>query len=328
MASIRQRDGRWQARVTRKGYPQQVRSFGTRGDAARWAREVELEMDRGAFRSQSDIDQQPLRAVLDRYLIQVTPLKRGAADEAIRIRALRRSALASHTLQTLTPAHVASFRDQRLREVAAGAVIRDLSLLSSVINHARREWGATTSNACQLVRRPQAPEGRSRVLTSGEEQKLLAALAPIGRRSPLMGPLVTLALETAMRRGELLALTWTQVDLDRQTASLVMTKNGTRRIVPLSRRAVDVLSKLQPCSQGSIIFPIKPAAVHKAFQRACARAGLTDLRFHDLRHSAATRMSEKLPNVLELAAVTGHRTVQMLKRYFHPDPAALAAKLG
>lgn len=329
MASIRQRAGRWQARIARKGYPQEVKSFSTRAEAARWAREIELAMDQGIHRGHGDADRLPLKDLLDRYLQQVTPAKRGAEDEAIRVRALQRSRLASFTLETLTASDIAAFRDQRLATVGAATVIRDLALLSSVINHARREWGAAAPNPCALVRRPRAPAGRSRLLTSDEQARLLDELAPRGRRNPLMLPLVLLALETAMRRGELLALQWKHVNLDQRVAQLEITKNGHARAVPLSSRAVEVLAALKTRhTADSRVFPIDAAAVHAAFRKACVRAGVEDLHFHDLRHCAATRMADKLSNVLELAAVTGHRTIQMLKRYYHPSATALAAKLG
>lgn len=329
MASIRQRAGKWQARITRKGYPQEVKSFSSRADAARWAREVELAMDRGSFHGVGDADRIPLRELMSRYLLQVTPTKRGAKDEAIRLRALQRTRLASFTLETLTVSEIAAFRDQRLTTVRAGAVIRDLSLLSSVINHARREWGATAENPCALIRKPRAPKGRSRLLTHEEQARLLHALAPTGRRNPLMQPLVMLALETAMRRGELLALQWRHVDLNQRVALLEITKNGESRAVPLSSKAAEVLASLRTRQVGDArVFPIQAASVHAAFRRACVRAGVSDLRFHDLRHCAATRMADKLTNVLELSAVTGHRTIQMLKRYYHPSASALAAKLG
>ena len=286
-------------------------------------------MDQGTFHGHSDTDRLPLRDLLERYLQQVTPSKRGAKDEAIRIRALCRSRLASFTLKTLTPSEVAAFRDLRLTTVGTGAVIRDLSLISSVINHARREWGANAQNPCALVRKPRSPAGRSRLLTRDEETRLLEELAPRGRRNPLLQPLVMLALETAMRRGELLALRWKHVDLEQRVALLKMTKNGHARAVPLSSKAIDVLASLKTRDTADArVFPIEAAAVHAAFSRACNRAEVMDFRFHDLRHCAATRMADKLSNVLELAAVTGHQTIQMLKRYYHPSAAALAVKLG
>jgi integrase len=142
-----------------------------------------------------------------------------------------------------------------------------------------------------------------------------------------MVPLVKLALETAMRRGELLALQWEHIDLSVQTALLPMTKNGTARVVPLSKKAVAVLAELPRRGDGPV-FPISHMTMHNCFRDACKRASINNLHFHDLRHTATSRLAEKLPNVIELASVTGHQTIQMLKRYYHPNAEALAQKLG
>jgi integrase len=327
MASIRQRSGKWQARVIRLGFPSETRSFDTQGDARRWARSIEAAMDRGTHKCPSKANEALLQDILRRYMVEVSPSKRGHLDEVIRIKALMRSKLAAHSLEKLTPFTVAAFRDERLKVVKAGAVIRDLSLLSSVINHARREWGVNVSNPCLLVKKPPTPSGRTRVLSGEEESRLLEALKPIGRRNVEMLPLVKLALQTAMRRGELLALEWEHVDLPAQTAYLPSSKNGEARYVPLSCAAVALLDSI-PVPHNQRVFGIAPQTVAAAFKRAAARAHIVGFRFHDLRHTATSRMADKLPNVIELAAVTGHRSLQMLKRYYHPNAAALAKKLG
>lgn len=284
-------------------------------------------MDAGSYSTRSGADKALLSDVLQRYADEVSPSKRGHRDELIRIKALQRARMAAFALEKLTPAVVASFRDDRLRIVNAGAVIRDLSLLSSVINHARREWGASIDNPCLLVKKPATPPGRTRVLSVEEEACLLTALEPTGRKNPEMRPLVQLALHTAMRRGELLALQWQNVDRAAQTAYLPMSKNGRPRFVPLSNAALTALAALPQGQHGSV-FSISAEALAAAFKRATGRAGLRDVRFHDLRHTATSRMAEKLPNVIELAAVTGHQSLQMLKRYYHPDATALAQKLS
>ena len=130
-----------------------------------------------------------------------------------------------------------------------------------------------------------------------------------------------------MRRGELLAMKWENVNLETQTVILPITKNGTARTVPLSKTAVATLRKLQRGTTDAV-FPISFMTMNNCFVHACNRAEIVDLRFHDLRHTATTRLAEKLPNVIELAAVTGHQTIQMLKRYYHPKAEALAQKLG
>jgi integrase len=142
-----------------------------------------------------------------------------------------------------------------------------------------------------------------------------------------MCPLVGLALETAMRRGELLSLTWPNVDLKRRVVHLAMTKNGEARAVPLSSAAIEILEHL-PRHVSGRVFPMSAAAVERAFARALSRAEIFGLRFHDLRHTAITAMATKLPNVIELSAVTGHRSLKMLQRYYHPKASELALKLG
>ena len=142
-----------------------------------------------------------------------------------------------------------------------------------------------------------------------------------------MQPLVRFAIETAMRQGEMLSLRWEHVDLRTRTAHLEDTKNGEARTVPLSSRAAAVLEVL-PHSIDGRVFPISAQAVKRAWGRACRRAGIEGLHFHDLRHEATSRLAERLPNLIELAAVTGHKDPRMLKRYYHPRAADLAKKLG
>jgi len=327
MASIRQRGDTWQVRVSKKGFPPESRTFTSKAEARRWATETEAAMQRGKHNSNAGTNAMAFREMLERYAQEVSPRKRGHKDEVIRIQALQRSKIAGFSLLNLTAEAIGQFRDDRLQHVQAGAVIRDLSLISSVINHARREWGLTIENPCRLVRKPATPSGRSRVLSSAEESRLLEALEPLGRRSPWPLVATQLALETAMRRGEILSLRWENVNLDARTALLPVTKNGQGRTVPLSSRAAAILGGLPGPKEGFVL-RISAATLHQAFYRAVRRAGLADFKFHDLRHTSATRMATKLPNVIELAAVTGHQTVQMLKRYYHPDPGVLARKLG
>ena len=130
-----------------------------------------------------------------------------------------------------------------------------------------------------------------------------------------------------MRRGELLSLRWSNIDLKRRTALLETTKNGERRIVPLSSSAVDILNNL-PRHIGGEVFPVSACALAAMFDRAVIRASLLDFRFHDLRHTAITDLAKKLPNLLELSAVSGHKSLKMLQRYYHPNAEELAYKLG
>jgi len=327
MASFRQHGNGWQGRIRRRGYPDITKTFETKADAEKWARALESEIDKGQFVNVSEAQRTTLGDVIARYLTEVTPSMKGASEDTIRLKAIMRRPIAWWSMANLSAARIAVYRDERLKEVSAGTVIRELAYLSAIINHARREWGINVPNPVQMVRKPQSPQARSRVLTDVEVSKLLTALEPTGRRSHWTKPAVQLALATAMRRGELLSLKWEHVDLNARTAFLPDTKNGDSRTVPLSTAAVQVLSALPRHISGSV-FPVKFFTLDAAFKRGVRRAGLDGVRFHDLRRTAITRMADKLPNVIELAAVSGHKSLMVLKRYYRPTAAELAQKLG
>lgn len=360
MATIRKRgEYQWEAQVRKKGFPPQSKTFNTKAQAEAWAAVIESEMVRGVFISRAEAERTTLGEVMDRYLAEVTPLHRGSATESVRLKAMRRHTLSSRPLATLSSYDFAKYRDERLKgnpangitAVRPGTVHRELGIFRQVIEHARREWGISLpENPLTLVSRPRVQNARDRRLEPDEETYLLAALEAGGtgdkaRRNPWMLPLVKLALETAMRQGEIISLSWNNVDLKKSTAYLPVTKNGQAREIPLSSRAVAVLREM-PLSIDGQVFPITQNALQMAWERAlararkaykvdCAKSGikpqptfLTDLRFHDLRHEATSRLAEKLSNILELASVTGHKDLQMLKRYYHPRAEDLAKRLG
>jgi integrase len=327
MASFRQHGNGWQGRIRRRGYPDIVKTFQTKADAGQWARALESEIDKGQFVSFNEAQRTTLGDVIARYLVEVTPTMKGATEDAIRLKAIMRKPIARWSMANLNTARIAAFRDERLKEVSGGTVIRELAYLSAIINHARREWGINVPNPVQMVRKPQSPQARSRVLTDEEISKLLQALEPTGRRSHWTKPAVQLALATAMRRGELLSLRWEHIDLQGRTAFLPDTKNGDSRTVPLSSAAVQVLAEL-PRHISGLVIPVKYFTLDAAFKRGIRRAELEGIRFHDLRRTAITRMAEKLPNVIELAAVSGHKSLMVLKRYYRPSAMDLAKKLG
>lgn len=327
MASIRNRDGVWQARVIRKGQPPVSRSFPTHQEAERWARSIESDIDRGSYQSRTEAERLTFAEIIGRYMEEVTPGLKGAKDDRIRLSALKRRPIASYSMAALTPKRLAEYRDERLAKVSAGTVLRDLASISAIINHSRREWGINIQNPVALVRKPTAPRGRDRILTQAEIALLLHELEPIGRRNIWMKPLVQLAMETAMRRGELLSLRWENVNVVQRVVFLKDTKNGDSRTVPLSTAAIAVLHRIPRSLTGRVI-PLTICAMEAAFKKATLRAGLVGVHFHDLRHTAISRMATVLPNLIELSAVSGHKSLAMLKRYYHPCASDLARKLG
>lgn len=337
MATIVKRgEYQYQATVRRLGYPTRTQTFISKRDAEAWARRTESEMERGLWKDTSAAETTSLGDIFKRYRLEVTPGKKGAEVEAMRLLRLEKNPLAKIRLSALSSMNLAAYRDERLKVVQSGTVNRELDTISAAINVARKDWGMQMDNPVEMIRRPKKPRGRDRRLEPVEEQQLLAALEGQrradgtfgkGTRNPWIKPIVLLALETAMRRGELLSMEWKNVDLRRRFVHLQDTKNGDARNVPLSSSAVAVLEGL-PRSISGKVFPITSNALKLAFDRACRTAGIEDFHFHDLRHEAASRLAEKLSNILELSAVTGHKDLKMLKRYYHPRAEDLARKLG
>ena len=327
MATFRNRGGKWQARVQTKGHVALSKTFINKIDAERWAKQIEVERQKGSYTNLVLAERTAFAEIIERYITEVLPTMRGGKADYIRLKALARRPIAKLNMAALTPQKIAQHRDERLKEVAPATVIRELSYFSSIITYARKEWGININNPVALVARPKNPQGRSCILDASETNALFEALKPTGRRSIWMLPLVRLALETAMRRSELLGLRWEHIDLGRRTIFLQLTKNGTSRTVPLSTHAIQILTEM-PRNIDGRVFPITHEVVSQAFNRARKQAGIKDVRFHDLRHMAITKLAEKLPNLIELSAVSGHKSLAMLKRYYHPNPELLAEKLG
>lgn len=345
MAGIWKRGNYWRAEIRREGYPPLNRTFDTRADAEAWARRAESEMDRGAFVDRREAEITSFGDLLKRYAEEISPNKKGGEGEILRIRRLRKDKLAEYKVASLTSKIMADYRDRRLagdaknKSVTGSTVNRELTLIGHVLTVALKDWGIPIEvNPVSRMRRPKENRARARRLSVGEEKRLLAELAPSPRdengrfepggcRNEWVLPAVTIAIETAMRRSEILALCWADVFLDDRYVRLHDSKNGEPRDVPLSTKAAATLSAL-PRDPSGRVFPITGEALKKAFTRACERAGIENLHFHDLRHEATSRIATRLDNILELSAVTGHKTVQMLKRYYHPRATDLARKLG
>ena len=325
MASINELpSGLFRARVRRNGFPALTRSFRRKADAEAWARKLESEQERGVWRDSSEAEDTSLSACLDRYVREHVPRKRDPARERSHVDALRALPFTSRAMARVRSAEVASARDAwQAMGHAPATIVRRLAVLSRVFNVARREWGMESlTNPVELVSKPSVRNARDRRVEQAEIDALCAATG-----SAELAGFIRLAVETAMRRSELCALRWEHVDLKARTAYIPKTKNGSPRTVPLSSRAVDVLRSL-PRRLDDRVLGLRPDSVTQSFERACKRADIVGLHFHDLRHEATSRLAEKLPNVIELAAVTGHKDLRMLKRYYHPRAADLAKKLG
>ena len=325
MATIRRRNSTWQVQVRRQGQ-QLSRTFRLRADAQLWARQVEAELDRGGL----PVDSHTLRShtladLLKRYAVEVMPRKRSADRELYMLRVILRHPIARVSLQLLTATEIAKYRDHRLTLVKGDTVRRELAIVRHCIEVARNEWGfVLPSNPVRQVKMPRAGNPRERRAYPGEIEKLLKACD--ASRCSWLPALIQLAVETGMRRSELLAMCWDDVNLEARTVLLRNTKNGLPRTVPLSTRALNVIKDTPRC--GPNVFTVSANALRLAWERLRRRAGVFELRFHDLRHEAVSRFFERGLNVPEVAMISGHRDLRMLFRYTHPKPEEVAAKLS
>ncbi|MEO8839510.1 MAG: site-specific integrase, partial [Herbaspirillum sp.] len=303
----------------------QTKTLRTRVQAETWAREVESGMDVGTFRDRRILAGVTLSDALDRYLTSVTPKKRGQSAERNRIKQFQRHPLAQRLMSTLQAADFAGYRDARLTEVGPTSVRLELAIFSHLYAIAIKEWSWPLTHELRNVSKPKAEEGRERRLEDDEEQRLLMAVHRPGARSAIwLDACIRLALETGMRAGEILSLTWDQVDLAHGCVRLDKTKNGSRRTVGLTHIAMDVFSRL-PCT-GSVVITnfYDTSGLDRAFASACKAAHVKNLHFHDLRHEAASRFAPTM-QVQDLAKVMGWKTIQMAMRYYNPKDAEIVA---
>lgn len=342
MATFRKRSGSWQALVKKKGFGQIARTFDTKGEAEAWAKITESEMTRGVFVTRKEAESTTLAEALDRYALEVSSQKKSHDREKVYIRKWSTTDLAKRFLSTIQGKDIAAYRDARLKKVGPNTVRNELALLSHLFTIAVKEWGmGGLHNPVQQIRKPAPPPGRDRRLHPDEEKILLAACPEYNAE---LSFLIRFALETAMRRSELAGMTWNLVDLKKRTVTLPETKNGDKRIVPLSSEAVRILSGIPRRLDGRVwkseanyftLAFIRVTARARAFyEKECEEKGnkpdpsfLVDLTFHDLRHEATSRFFEKGLNPMQVAAITGHKTLQMLKRYTHLKAEDLAELL-
>ena len=323
----------WEAKIRRKGYPVQMRSFDKKSDAEKWAREIESSMDRGVFKSTKEAEKTTLSEALDRYLEEVSKHKKGHQREKSRIEKWKTHALGSRYLASIAPKDIADYAAKRKSEgYSRQTVYLELAIISHLYNYAAAKWGMRAlENPVPPTRvkgtdphRGHGYKGRERTLSSPEKEKLFEYL------NEEMQHIVDLAIETGMRRGELLSLTVSNVDLAKKTVKLDMTKNGDSREVPLSPAAVDILRTVLGTKKvvgiDGKLWSIGPDRATSIFARAVKEVGLKDIRFHDLRHTAATRLAS-LYQAHELAKILGHKVLNMVMRYYNPTGEELGKKM-
>ncbi len=332
--------GKWKAIIRRKGWPTTSKTFRVKRDAEDWARSIEDEMVRRLYVNRAPAERMTVSEALERYLEEITPTKKLSTQSGERRKAKHLfKELGDLALAAVTPKVVASYRNKRLGEGKSNNTVRlELALLSHLYNVANREWEiGLTYNPVAGIRKPSPGEGRNRRLLADEEERLLHACD--AHSNPFLGWIVRIALTTGMRRGEILSLRRDQVDLNRRVIRLEETKNGAARTVPLTRDAEEVFKEVlaHPVRliDTDLLFPGEPGhdgkrrpyQIDPAWQRALRKVGIKELRFHDLRHEAVSRLVEIGLSDQEVAAISGHKTMQMLRRYTHLRAEDLVGRL-
>lgn len=274
-----------------------------------------------------------LAQALNHYKSRVSILKKGFVQESYRVKKISMSSLAQIQMRKITSVDIATYRDQRLTEkkrnsestISPATVRLELSLLSNVFDIARIEWGMCGNNPVKDVRKPKPAAGRDRRLTSREERQILRYCN--NHPNPELLSIVTLALETAMRQGEILNIQWEDINLKARVVRLHETKNGTKRDVPLTLAARDALTRIGIKSQGRV-FTYSSSGIKSTWRFMREKLGIENLHFHDLRHEAISRLFETTAlDAMEVAAISGHKSMSMLKRYTHLKAHKLVKKL-
>ena len=327
MATYRQRGGVWRVEVCVNGIRRSA-TRDTKADAKAWAAKTETEIRNQVLGLGTD---HTLNDALDRYATDVSPTHKGHKWELKRIELIRREfpRLCAMQMRKITTDDLVRWRDTRGQSVAAGSVLREISLLSSVFNVARKEWKWINSNPFADLTKPPQPQHRDRRISQDEIDRICLALGHTEATPQTAMQQVAIgflfALETAMRSGEIRQMTWDRVNIAERYVLLTETKNGSRRKVPLSRRAIELLDLMRGLDK-TRVFTVRDDSFVTLFRRARDRCEIEELRFHDTRHEALTRLAKKLP-VLDLARMVGHKDPRSLMIYYNATPTEIAQLL-
>ncbi|BEU66003.1 site-specific integrase [Ralstonia pseudosolanacearum] len=341
LAVIQKRDsGNWKAIVRKNGWPTTIKTFRTKRDAEDWARRTEDEMVRGVYLSRAPSEKLTVSAALKRYMEEVSVTKKATTQRSERFTSQHLAAFfGKYSMAAVSAELVAKYRDERLAAGKSNNTVRiELAMLGHLFRVAIQEWGiGLTFNPVANIRKPSPGAGRDRRLTPEEQQRLFAAAD--AHSNPMLGWIVRLAVETGMRSSEITGLRRSQVDLNRRVVTLKDTKNGSARLVPLTRVAVEILrsaldNPIRPIDVDLVFFgepgrdgKRKAYVFQKLWASIVQAVGLADLHFHDLRHEAVSRLVEAGLSDQEVASISGHKSMQMLKRYTHLRAEDLVEKL-
>lgn len=320
----------YRAKVRLKGHKAESATFTRLTDARRWAQATEAAIREGRHFKGAEAKRHTLGDLVDRYILEALANKPKNASNTKQHLLWWKAKHGHMLLINFSPSVIVTCRNKllvtetrRKQPMSPSTVVRYMAALSHALNVAVKEWEWLDDSPMRKVSKPREPRGRERFLTDKERASLLAACK--ASSSPFLYTVVVLALSTGMRSGEMLTLRWSQVDITQGQILLSDTKNGQSRAVPLAGHALRLIEELAKTRSGGspsdLLFPgadvTKPVELKKPWSTARSKAKLEDFRFHDLRHSAASYLAMNGASSIEIAAVLGHKTLQMVKRYSH-----------
>lgn len=349
MPTIRKRNGQWQVQVRLSGHAPAAKTFQHHKDAQDWGLETERRLKlHGMPVSRKELERTTLSELIQRYCDQRLHYKKCGANEKVMLTAFtkREPSLCKKSLATISPQDFVRYRDERVKEIKSSTLRRELAPLRHMFEVARREWSLSVENPLRGLWLPAEPPHRERRLRDGEKRQLSEAVLKCRGLSNQVSwnSILDLVLTTAMRRGEMLGLSWTDIDFDKRTIAVRHSKSGKIRILPMSLSAAPSLKMLRVLSRRMTdegvtgtrllndvsrrVIPLSPSAFEQSWRRIVKRAGIDGLTFHDLRHEAACRFDELGLTHSETQYMLGHAKKDMTSRYIHADLERIRAKLN
>lgn len=332
MAAITERKSKngkstFRVKVRLKGYPPVYASFDRKTDAKKWAMQIELTIKEGKYFKQQKENKHTVGELIDRYIDHVLPLKpRSFEKQKMQLKWWKKH-LNKYYLKDLSSALITEHRNHlitgmtyRHKKRSCATVNRYMAVLSHALTIAHKEWGWVSENPCSKISKLKESSGRMRYLSDEERKNLLKSAKE--SNNPSLYIVIVLALSTGMRYSEILGMKWDQVNFDQSFITLYETKNGEMRNIPLAGLALELLKKAYLLrTKNNWVFPNKrgdaPMNFRSAWESALKRANIKNFCFHDLRHSCASYLAMNGARSSEIAAILGHKTLQMVKRYAH-----------
>jgi integrase len=317
MGNIRKRGNSWTAQVRIAGWRSFTKTFKKKTDAIAWSVHLENKLRNAPVPTIIADSKVTLSDLVIRYAEEIAPSHKSSVPETYRLRAIARSWIGELDIRYLNKQQFSQYQKDRLEKVSVASVHAELSLIKRVLDTAIKQWGyGIVENVIKTMKYSKGNVSRTRRLETDEKESILTVARL--QRNDYICSVIEFAIETGMRRSEILKLKWCDINFHTGFASLFDTKNGEDRKVPLTLKCVQLLNQLPRSHEH--VFPLSATCLNQAWQRAVKKAGIKDLRFHDLRHEAVSRFFEMGMNIAEVALISGHKDVTQLFRYTHLNP--------